>query len=197
MSHSLQRTLCWTPTWNKDHEGVGLEHLLLSERRADSVLLAIDDEQGPFRLGYRLLWDDAWRLREAQLEATTQQQHRTLGLHSDGQGHWRDGAGMPLADLAGCIDIDIWPTPFTNSFPIRREPMAVGERREFRMAWVFAPDLTVQPQAQAYTRLGERRYLFENLDGSGFQAELPVDDDGVVIDYAGLFRRVPTRPTRP
>ena len=39
-------------------------------------------------------------------------------------------------------------------------------------------------------RLGERLYLFENLDGSGFSAELPVDEDGLVLDYPDLFRRV-------
>ena len=65
------------------------------------------------------------------------------------------------------MDIDIWPTPFTNTFPIHREPMAVGERRDFRVAWVFAPDLTVRPQPQAYTRLADQLYLFENLNGSG------------------------------
>ena len=88
------------------------------------------------------------------------------------------------------MDIDIWPTPFTNSFPIHREAMAVGERRQFRVAWVLAPDLTLRPQPQAYTRLADRLYLFENLDGSGFRAELAVDEDGVVLDYPELFRRV-------
>lgn len=29
-----------------------------------------------------------------------------------------------------------------------------------------------------------------NLDGSGFTAELPVDEDGIVLDYPDLFRRV-------
>jgi uncharacterized protein len=33
-------------------------------------------------------------------------------------------------------------------------------------------------------------YLFENLDGSDFKAELPVDEDGIVIDYPELFLRV-------
>jgi hypothetical protein len=33
-------------------------------------------------------------------------------------------------------------------------------------------------------------YLFENLDGDSFPAELPVDEDAVVLDYEGLFRRV-------
>jgi hypothetical protein len=40
------------------------------------------------------------------------------------------------------------------------------------------------------TRLAERLYLFENLDGSGFRAELPVDEDGIALDYPDLFRRV-------
>ena len=184
------RTVCWTPIWNKDREGVGLEHLLLTERAADSVILAFDEERGPFRLTYRLAWDESWRLREAELVVATERSTRSLSLRTDGQAHWQDGDGKALNGLEGCLDIDIWPTPFTNSFPIRRESMAIGERREFRMAWILAPDLTVQPQPQAYTRLADRLYLFENLDGSGFRAELPVDEDGLVIDYPDLFRRV-------
>ena len=68
--------------------------------------------------------------------------------------------------------------------------MAIGEQRQFRVAWISAPELTVHPQSQAYTRLAERLYLFESLDGSGIRAELPVDEDGIVVDYPGLFRRV-------
>jgi hypothetical protein len=68
--------------------------------------------------------------------------------------------------------------------------LAIGERREFRMAWVDGTALTVRPQAQAYTRLEERLYRFESLDGSGFTAELPVDEDDLVIDYPALFHRV-------
>ena len=169
---------------------MGLEHLLLTEHVADSVILAFDEQHGPFRLTYRLTWDDSWRLREANMVVVTERFSRSMSLKTDGLGHWQDGDGRTIAELDGCVDIDIWPTPFTNSFPIRREPMAVGERRQFRMAWVFAPDLTVQPQPQAYTRLADRLYLFENLDSSGFRAELPVDEDGIVLDYPDLFRRV-------
>jgi uncharacterized protein len=58
------------------------------------------------------------------------------------------------------------------------------------MAWVSAPDLTVVAKPQAYTRLEERLYLFESLDGTGFKATLPVDEYGLVIDYPELFVRV-------
>ena len=190
MANARCRTVCWTPVWNKDREGLGLEHLLLAEREADSAVLAFDQEGLPFRLTYRLSWDEAWRLREAELAVATEHATRSLVLQADGQGNWRYGDGRALDELEGCVDIDIWPTPFTNSFPIRRKPMAVGERQQFRMAWIFAPDLTVLPQLQAYTRLADQLYLFENLDGSGFSAELAVDEEGIVLDYPDLFRRV-------
>ena len=190
MANTQCRTICWTPIWNENQKGVGLEHLLLARRMADSIVVAFDEERGPFRLTYRLTWDESWRLRDAELALATERSTRSLNLHTDGQGHWRHGDGGAIDELDGCMDIDIWPTPFTNSFPIRREPMAVGERRQFMMAWIFAPDLTVHPQPQAYTRLADRLYLFENLDGSGFRAELPVDDEGIVLDYPDLFLRV-------
>lgn len=192
MAHkaSAPRTICWQPTWNSACEGAGLEHLLLTHGAADSVVLAMDDDGEPFRLAYRLHWDEAWQLRSADVFLAKGGASRLLGLRTDGKGNWQDGEGRSLAALDGCVDIDIWPTPFTNSFPILRQPMVIGERRSFRMAWVDGPQLTVKPQVQDYTRLDEKLYLFESLDGSGFKAELPVDEEGVVLDYPGLFRRV-------
>jgi hypothetical protein len=30
MANARCRTICWRPIWNKEREGVGLEHLLLA-----------------------------------------------------------------------------------------------------------------------------------------------------------------------
>jgi hypothetical protein len=185
-----RKVICWTPTPHRQRIGIGMEHLLLSEGLADSVVLAFDEHHGPFRFTYRLTWNKAWQLHDAELAVETEHFTRSLRLQTDGEGHWqRDG--QAVAALDGCLDVDIWPTPFTNTFPIRREQMAVGERRQICVTWIFAPDLTIHPQPQAYTRLADRLYLFENLDGSGFRAELPVDADGIVLDYPDLFRRAP------
>jgi hypothetical protein len=190
MTKPLRRTVCWMPTWNKERERVGLEHLLLTDQAADGAILGLDEEHGAFRLTYQLQWSPSWQIRDARLLLATARGTRSLHLQADGEGHWRRGDGHSLDALEGCRDIDIWPTPFTNTFPIRRTPLQVGERREFLMAWVFGLDLTVHAQPQAYTRIAERVYLFENLDGSDFKAELPVDEDGIVIDYPELFLRV-------
>jgi len=182
--------VCWIPIWNDAQRGVGLEHLLLSRERADSVVLGVDPDAGPFRLAYQLAWDTQWQLRSAELCIAIGGQTLSLGLRADGQGRWQLRDGTPRPDLNGCIDIDIWPTPFTNSFPIRRRTLLVGERSTFTMAWVSALDMEVRAQPQAYTRLEQNLYRFENLDGTGFQADLTTDSHGLVVDYPGLFRRL-------
>lgn len=190
---ALCRTICWAPIWHEAHVGEGFEHLLLSDLSADSTILGFDEQGSAFRLTYHLRWDEEWRLRDARLLRTSGAGVEALHLDSDGHGHWRDGTGQHLGALDGCIDIDIWPTPFTNTFPIRRADIAVGERREFTMAYVDAgsgPGITYRAMRQGYTRLGPRLYRYENLDGSGFTAELPVDAEGIVIDYQGVFRRL-------
>jgi hypothetical protein len=181
---SGQAVLCWAAIAPR----VGTEHLVVSDGRADGAVVGLDDEAGPFRLQYELGWDPQWRVRRAVLTAVADKGARSLQLQSNGRGRWRRD-GVAVAALDGCVDIDIWPTPFTNSFPIRREPLAVGERRTFTMAWVDAVRWTVEPKPQAYTRLDSRRYRFESLDGSGFTAELATDANGFVLDYPGLFRR--------
>ena len=190
MNTPLPATACWTPLWSPG--GQGLEHVCLTANSADSVLLAVDEDGTSFRLAYRLHWDDRGRLRRADLEARKGAQATSLALEADGHGRWRNRqTQQPLDHLDGCIDIDIWPTPLTNSFPLWRSQFDVGQRQEFRMAWVAAPDLTVEAKPQAYTRLSPDLFRFESLDGSGFQAELRVDEHELVVDYPGLFRRVP------
>jgi hypothetical protein len=104
-------------------------------------------------------------------------------------GEWHDMNAETLPALEGCIDIDFEMTPFTNTLPIRRVPLAIGETRRFRMAYIPADTLEPFADEQIYTRLDERRYRFEEADGS-FTADITVDDDGLVVDYPGLFERV-------
>jgi len=193
MQHKTPQTVCWVPIWSRD--GLGLEHVLLAGNAADSSLLAFDEDGEPFRLTYRLRWDDNGLLQRADLEASKGTHVRALSLRADGHGRWNSAQGAHFPHLDGCIDIDIWPTPLTNSLPIWRSHLKIGQRQEFRMAWVSAPDLKVVAKPQAYTRLEDRLYLFESLDGTGFKARLPVDEDGLVTDYPEFFRRV-SPPTR-
>ncbi|TDQ81951.1 hypothetical protein A8950_1771 [Dongia mobilis] len=198
------RVICWQPVWNARFPGIGMERLVLQEGPqegwAESVILGMTEGGVSFRVDYRLEWDAAWFLRKAAIERRMGATCQSLELAHNGAGNWRDGSGAALPHLAGCIDIDIWPTPFTNTFPIRRAPPAAPDSRaEYAMAWVDAvsgPEITVKPMRQGYTLLRDGRYLYENLDGN-FRAHLPVDGDGLVLDYEGVFRRVPATAEAP
>ena len=178
-------------------EGRGFEHLELRQEpgavRADSLIIAVADHGRPFRARYVVGCDAGWKVTRARVEVL-EQPARVLDLRVDGRGHWSDAATGAVPALDGCVDIDIYPSPFTNTLPIRRlADAALGRPVALDVAWVLLPELTIQPARQEYTLL-ERgaagaRWRFRGLD-SDFVAELDVDDNGLVLDYPGIARRV-------
>jgi hypothetical protein len=112
-------------------------------------------------------------------------------LLADGAGRWRWEGGPELAGVAGALDVDLTVTPATNTLPIRRLGLEVGQAAELLMAWVQFPGLEVVGSAQRYQRLAPDRWRFSAGD---FTAELLVDPDGLVLDYGGLFRSLAYRP---
>jgi uncharacterized protein len=150
-------------------------------------VVLIDLPSGATEIRYFLTTDDAWcskALRVDLLGAHT----GTMELVGDGNGAWsRDGSRISAVD--GCVDLDLGVSPATNMLPIRRLAAAVGDRITTRVAWVRFPELTIEPDEQTYERVAERRWSFRSED---FVAELDVDEDGLVVRYSDLWRRVPT-----
>ncbi len=149
-------------------------------RRASGAIVA-----PAYGLLYTLELDEAFVLRSAVVERTD---GKSLALFADGSGNWTDENAIPRADLAGCIDIDIWPTPLTNSLPIWRSRWVQGEPQRFTMAWIDGDEMTVRRNDQFYTQLDARHFRFQNTDG--FEQMLELDDDGLVTDYPTLFKRL-------
>lgn len=170
-------------------DGVGLEHLSLDYRDetivADGVVVG-DCGDGPFGCNYRICCDKAWRVRSVEVHAAG---GNSLVLTSDGDGHWRDGDGAAQPQLAGCIDVDIAATPFTNTLPLRRLGAALWQRNAIMVVYVPVPALVARRMEQAYTRLPDGRCLYEGPIGE-FQAELTLDTDGLVRHYPSLFTRL-------
>jgi hypothetical protein len=175
----------------------GLEHLRLrvddAGARADSVIIALDDDDRPFRARFAVETDAAWRVRHARIELLGDSA-RPLDLYADGLGHWTEAVTGAARALDGCLDIDVYPSPFTNTLPIRRLPeIGVGVPVVIAVAYVTLPELTIRPTGQEYTLLERRpdgaRWRFRSLDGD-FTVELAVDAAGVVRDYPGIARRL-------
>ncbi len=91
-------------------------------------------------------------------------------------------------DLRDCVDVDLSASPVTNTLPIRRRRMKIGEKVEFTMAWVKLPSLIVRPIRQSYKRLGRRTYRYRS--SSGFTARLEVDNFGLVIRYGNIWKQI-------
>ncbi len=178
-------------------EGRGFEHLALRQEaaavRADSLIIAVDDDGRPYRARYVVECDAGWKVTRARVEVI-EQPARVLDVRVDGRGRWTDEATGAVLALDGCVDIDIYPSPFTNTLPMRRLTDAVvGRPVAMDVAWVVLPGLTIQPARQEYTLLERAdagaRWRFRGLD-SDFVAEIAVDRNGVVLDYPGISRRV-------
>jgi hypothetical protein len=74
---------------------------------------------------------------------------------------------------------------------IRRLPPAAGESLTLDTAYIDALALSVARSTQRYVRKGPRRVRYVDLGLSrGFEADLVVDETGLVLRYEHLFERV-------
>lgn len=156
---------------------------------------------GDRRIAYDLRAEADWSFRSVVLRS----EDGVVAVER-GPAGWRVD-GIPRADLQAAVEVDISATPLTNTLPIRRLRLAIGETREIVTAYINAAALdaavlaadssspAVFADPQRYTRTGPRRFLYESLD-SDFRRELLVDGDGLVLEYPGLFTRVEPGATR-
>ena len=180
------KTVRWRPV-----EGEGLEHLGVratgSAIHVESMLIGGEADRN-YGIHYRIECDPDWCVRTLSIASASGER---LEMLSDGNGHWRLPDGTPQPQYDGCIDVDFTGTPFTNTLPIRRLNLTPSHGG-VRLRVLYVPFATLEPLAdtQIYTCLDAgRKYRYQAAERP-FVAELPVDADGFVIDYPGLFERI-------
>ncbi len=152
-----------------------------------SGLILQAHQHTPYVVRYAIRVDGNWRTREVQVELEDGGR-RILGLSADAAGHWsRDG--RPLTDLDGCLDVDLEWSPSTNTLPIRRLALAIGETKAVTAAWIRFPSLEVERLDQSYERLDQHRYRYRS---GQFTADLTVGDDSLALQYGANWRGVAT-----
>ncbi|HEY1635971.1 MAG TPA: putative glycolipid-binding domain-containing protein [Acidimicrobiales bacterium] len=152
---------------------------------AGVAALPLDD--APCHISYEVMVDHQWAPLAATATVTTAVQVSTIALVSVGQGRWTlDATPSPLLD--GCGDVDLGWTPATNTIPIRRLALEVGETAPISAAWVRFPELDVVTSEQRYTRLGDGRWRYQSGD---YDFELRTDvATGLVLAYGDDLWRV-------
>jgi hypothetical protein len=151
--------------------------------RLHGVALLAEDG-APVEARYAVGGDGFWRTRRVDVVVAWPDRLVELLLEADGAGGWTLD-GRRLAAVEGCLDVDLAFTPATNTLPLRRVKLEVGEMIEVECAWLRFPELSVERALQRYERLTFDRYRFTS---GSFSAELGVDRNGLVLDYPGLWR---------
>lgn len=144
---------------------------------------------------YHVVVDRNWRTREVAVAAMTRTGTILTALRADDDGSWTVD-GSPVPDLAGCHDVDVASTPATNTFPIRQlAALREGQARTLRVVWVDVPSLLATPMEQTYVRgpvppAGGVAGAWTYSDPTHGSYDLWVDQDGLVVEYAGFATRL-------
>lgn len=172
-------------------QGTGLERFELVREADDWIFrgtiltLAAD---AAAEATYEIVCDRAFRTTRANVSVRDATGERTLQMVTE-NGRWYEN-GRENKTVVGALDIDLGWSPSTNTLPIKRLNLQVGQTSgEFMAAWVRFPDLTLQPLPQEYVRLADRQYRYSSRSGA-FVANLRVDDDDLVLDYEGFWQRI-------
>ncbi len=169
--------------WRRSDDIPGDEHCTLTLRDGGLSLVGtvLGAEGGvPVRIEYRVFAEPDGRTSAVHVRDLRGFALRTLELLRDAKGLWRVN-GEPARELRGCADVDLGCSPSTNTLPIRRLRLGVGQKRTVQVAWVRFPELTVEKVPQTYQRVDE--YTYRYTSGT-FEGEMTVDDDGLVAGYA-------------
>jgi hypothetical protein len=130
-----------------------------------------------YRLSYVLETSDLFVSERLHAEVETVDGVRTLDL--------RRGS-KPLKD--DVLDLDVQASPLFNSLPVLRDRLHEGGKaREYAMAFVNVPELSVERSAQRYVPLERGVVRFRS---GTFTADIEFDADGFVVRYPGLTERV-------
>jgi hypothetical protein len=144
----------------------------------------------PVWIDYRLDTGDEFVTRAMDVEARWDSGSASLRLRNDG-GDWTVN-GEPRPDLDGALDCDLMACPLTNTMPVLRHALhrEPGEH-ELLMAFITIPTLEVMPNRQRYTFLRRVEAGAQVRYASGsFRSDLTIDEEGFVIEYPQLGRRI-------
>jgi hypothetical protein len=178
----VDRALIWQ---RLDTVGVEYAELEWDPVRIQGEVVLVEDGT-PFAVSYRVECDGAGLTTRAQVQVKRSGARTELTLTRGTGGDWTAN-GRSLPDLHGIADVDLSVTPSTNTPPIRRLGLGVGQAAEVTAAWVRLPSLDVAPLRQIYRRLDASVYEYE-VPALPFRANLEVDEDGVIHTYGGLWR---------
>lgn len=159
--------------------------------------------------GYVARWQldasEQWTTQRVVIAVDGDGWGRQLDLRRDPSGEWSAETATsgeqpphlaspgiaPETDLQRALDCDLAQCPLTNTMPIRRLGLLDSQVPDTQliMAWIDIPSLQVIASDQYYGSIDSSTVHYAS-GTRGVAVELSVDDDGVVLLYPDLARRV-------
>lgn len=181
----MQINTLWT-----GREYYSLENCLINTTETGSVISSAiigEYQEKIYLVNYTIKTNQHWETVYLSLRSRHSDREEHLVLESDWEGNWIMN-GQEAGQFKGCIDVDIPLTPFTNTLPIRRLHLDDDEAREIQVVYCDVLEQLVQPVRQKYIRRSGSIYHYENIPND-FEADITVDEHGLVVDYPSLFVR--------
>jgi hypothetical protein len=175
----------------KNKENTCLEYFTLLCRSHFFVLegtIVLLLEKLPSKITYKIVCNSDWRTRYVHVLQQRSVLANQLTLEvSDDQFWVKNNTPLPFAN--GLFDVDFEVSPATNTLPISRLGLKVGESRELDGVWVRFPSLKLERLRQRYTRLSSGCYKYE-APALVYEACLEVDDASLIVNYGNLWTRI-------
>ncbi|MEE3852174.1 putative glycolipid-binding domain-containing protein [Gordonia sp. LSe1-13] len=153
------------------------------------IIAAATDTHEAFSASYELVTNDIGVTKRLSIHLLRASGETQLAITRDGEHNWlvQSADGTVRGDFNGAADVDLALSPMFNALPIRRLQMhRGGDEVDIPVVYLYLPDGRVEPATLHYTPTEAGVDVVSPVATSS----LTVDENGFVIDYAGLATRV-------
>jgi hypothetical protein len=185
-----------TASWRHEASREGHEVVFFTNvpggLRLEGCTAAVEGHQA-WVVDYEIVVDEKWRTESAHVRARSRSGEHEVRVQADGSGRWLID-GVVAEHLDGCVDIDLESSACTNTLPIHRLALGVGEAGESPAVYLRAIDLDAERLEQRYHRVADdgtsRRRFHYSASRFDYDDDLVYDTHGLVLHYPGIATRV-------
>ena len=141
-----------------------------------------------YQINYLILLKRNWTTARFNISGHISHEKISIDAMKETNTGWNIN-GRYVDELRTCVDIDLSLTPFTNTLPINRLGLPVGDQQIIDVLYIDLLEKSWKAAQQKYIRLSANEYKFENVPND-FESRITVDENGLVVNYLGLFERV-------
>lgn len=144
------------------------------------------DKKKSCRLDYKIECAENWETSAAQISGFVGDEKIEVEISVDAKKRWTLN-GKEISAVENCTDIDLNFSPATNTLPICRLNLEIGEKKIVCAAWLRFPSFRLEPLEQTYERTSKNSYIYESANGA-FRAEIETDDFGLITRYGDFWK---------